>query len=112
MDNLYIEKNQNQIFVCSRLIPFRVSRVSGVHLCGFAPGRLLQSWSSGDVPKVWEIWSAQNLNSIPFIYYMQKTKKLCIAQATKTSIIFPYSASHVRILANLLITNANKLQLF
>jgi len=43
--------------------PFRVSRVSGAHLCGFAPEptlQRLQRWRI--VSNMWEIWSAQVLN--------------------------------------------------
>jgi len=42
------------------------SRVSGAHLCGFAPGptfqRLQRWWVVGNV---WEIWSARDMNPIP-----------------------------------------------
>jgi len=44
---------------------FRVSRVSGAHLRGFAPRPTqsrLQRWRV--VGNVWEIWSAQDLNSM------------------------------------------------
>jgi len=50
----------------TRLIPFRVSRVSGAYLRGFAPRPTqlrLQRWRV--VGNVWEIWSARYLNCIP-----------------------------------------------
>jgi len=50
----------------TRLIPFRVSQVSGTLLRGFAPRPTesrLQRWRV--VGNVWEIWSAQYLNPIP-----------------------------------------------
>jgi len=50
----------------TRLIRFRVSRVSGAHLCDFDPELTqsrLQRWRV--VGNAWDIWSARDLNSIP-----------------------------------------------
>jgi len=64
-----ILSNQNKIksnLYYTRLIPFQVSRVSGAHLCGFAPRPILSKlqrwWVVGNV---WEISSARDLNTIP-----------------------------------------------
>jgi len=54
----------------TRLIPFRVSRVNGAHLCGFAPGLALQGceWLSTcgwfDRLRIWTPYQKQTSNDL------------------------------------------------